>query len=143
MIYWSNKEPQIIRRLLPFSPRPKDQYSYRANIFYLALCNVTEKKNKYTAPWRATWLAAPHPHQQPLHRHHCQAAGAEIQRSTLHQRIHSAALLIQHPRENRSDLPSSHSLAIPSGCQESGSSSPARFLPLHPRRDGALGAEGL
>lgn len=59
MIYWSNKEPQIIRRLLPFSPRPKDRYSHRANIFYLALCNVTEKKNKCTALQRATWLAAP------------------------------------------------------------------------------------
>lgn len=57
MIYWSNKEPQIIRRLLPFSPCPKDQYSYCTNIFYLTLCNVTEKKNKYTAPRRATWLA--------------------------------------------------------------------------------------
>lgn len=122
MIYWSNKEPQIIRRLLPFSPRPKDRYSYRANIFYLTLCNVTEKKNKYTALQRATWLAAPpHPHQQPLHRHHCQAAGAESEHSTLPQRIHFAALpfpfhsasCLQHPRENRSDLPSSLSLTLP------------------------------
>lgn len=120
MIYWSNKEPQIIRRLLPFSPRPKDRYSYRANIFYLALCNVTEKKNKNTAPWRATWLAAlPSP---PAASAQASLPGWGTDRALPAPSEHPlccsslpshTASCLRHPRENRSGLPSSHSLAIP------------------------------
>lgn len=77
------------------------------------------RKTSIQPPGEPHGWQPPHPLQQPLHRHHCQAAGAETERSTLRQRIHFAPLPIhsasclQHPRENMSDLPSSHSLAIP------------------------------
>lgn len=128
MIYWSNKEPQIICRLLLFPPCPKDQYSYCTNIFYLALCNVTEKKNKYTAPWRATQsaapLSAPASWQTAAPDTAAQAAlpHSRGRNRSLHTRpweticcswlpIQSAPCL-QHPRENRSDLPSPQRLSV-------------------------------
>lgn len=79
MIYWSNKEPQITRCLLLFPLCPKDQYSYCTNISYFTLCDVTEKKNKYTSPCG------------PLASVFCHGAGKHI---VLHLGIETALLLL-------------------------------------------------